>query len=63
MSQHLDERTQKLDEMLAKIRNAFQGATEAIDAYINFLGKPLEPTSFVQEETFTILYRQKLKQP
>jgi len=51
----LDEKSQKLGEMLAQIRNAFQGATEAIDAYINFLGKPMEPTSFVQEETFTIL--------
>jgi len=51
----LDEKSQKLGEILAQIRNAFQGATEAIDAYINFLGKPMEPTSFVQEETFTIL--------
>jgi len=43
MSQSIDERTQKLGEMLAALRNAFQGATEAIDTYINFLGKPLEP--------------------
>jgi len=51
----LDENSQKLGELLAQIRNAFQGVTEAIDAYINFLGKPMEPTSFVKEETFTIL--------
>jgi len=51
----LDEKSQKLGEMLAQIRNAFQGATDAIDAYINFLGKPLEPTSFAKEETFTVL--------
>jgi len=50
-----DEKSQKLGEMLAQIRNAFQGVAEAIDAYINFLGKPMEPTSFVQEETFAIL--------
>jgi len=55
MSQQLDERTQKLGEMLAQIRNAFQGVTEAIDAYVDFLGKPLEPISFVKEETFTVL--------
>lgn len=55
MSQSLDEKSQRLGEMLAQIRNALQGATEAIDAYINFLGKPTEPTSFVKEETFTIL--------
>jgi hypothetical protein len=50
-----DEKSQKLGEMLVQIRNAFQGATEAIDAYISFLGKPLEPASLVKEETFTIL--------
>jgi len=55
MSQQLDEKTQKLGEMLTRIRNAFQGATDAIDAYINFLGKPIGTTSFVEEETFTIL--------
>jgi len=55
MSQSLDEKSQRLREMLTQIRNAFQGAAEAIDAYINFLGKPMEPTSFVKEETFTIL--------
>ena len=38
----LDEKSQKLGEMLAQIRNNFQGAIEAIDAYINYLGKPLE---------------------
>lgn len=53
MSQ-LNDRTQKLSEMLAQIRNAFQEATEAIDAYINFPG-PIEPTSFAKEDTFTIL--------
>jgi len=42
--------TQKLGEMLAALRNAFQGATEAIEAYINFLGKPLEPP---QQKTLT----------
>jgi len=52
---NLDDKYQKLGEMLAQIRNAFQGATEAIDAYINFLSKPMEPTSFAKEETFTIL--------
>ncbi|MBS7632220.1 hypothetical protein KEJ15_01165 [Candidatus Bathyarchaeota archaeon] len=55
MSQSLDEKSQRLGQMLAQIRNALQGATEAIDAYTNFLGKPMEPTSFVKEETFTIL--------
>lgn len=55
MSQSLDEKSQRLGEMLTQIRNAFQGVAEAIDAYINFLGKPMEPTSFVKEETFTIL--------
>jgi hypothetical protein len=51
----LDEKSRRLGEMLAQIRNAFQGATEAIDAYINFLGKPMGPTSFAKEKTFTIL--------
>jgi hypothetical protein len=55
VSQSLDEKSQKLGELLAQIRNAFQGATEAIDAYITFLGKPQEPTSFAKEETFTVL--------
>ncbi len=55
MNQSLDEKSQRLGEMLAQIRSALQGAVEAIDAYINFLGKPREPTSFAKEETFTIL--------
>jgi len=55
MSQQLDERTQKLGDMLAQIRNAFQEAADAIDAYINFLGKPLVSTSFVKEEIFAVL--------
>jgi len=36
----LDEKSQKLGEMLAALRNSFQGAIEAIDAFLNYLGKP-----------------------
>jgi len=39
----LDEKSQKLGEMLAQIRNNFQGTIEAIDTFLNYLGKPLEP--------------------
>jgi hypothetical protein len=52
---NFDEKSQRLGEMLAALRNSLQGATEAIDAYITFLGKPQEPTSFTKEETFTVL--------
>ena len=40
----LDEITHKLGEMLAQIRNNFQGTAEAIDAFINYLGKPSDNT-------------------
>jgi len=49
----VDERTQKLGEMLAQIRNGFQGAVEAVNAYLNYLGQLMEPT-FVREGAFTI---------
>jgi len=39
----LDEKSQKLGEMLAQIRNNFQGTIEAIDTFLNYLGKPLDP--------------------
>jgi hypothetical protein len=38
-----DEESQKLREMLTTLRNNFQGATEAIDAFLNYLGKPQDP--------------------
>jgi len=38
-----DEKSQKLGEMLSQIRNNFQGAIEAIDAFLNYLGKPMDP--------------------
>jgi len=37
----LDEKSQRLGEMLSQIRNNFQGAIEAIDTFLNFLGKPM----------------------
>jgi len=39
----LDEISQRLGELLAKMRNNFQGNVEAIDTFLNYLGKPLEP--------------------
>jgi len=39
----LDEKSQRLGEMLSQIRNNFQGAMEAIDTFLNFLGKPMDP--------------------
>jgi len=57
MTERLDEKSEKLGEVLARLRDGLQGlqpAVEAIDAFLNYLGKPLEPT-FVKEETFTIL--------
>jgi hypothetical protein len=36
----LDEKSERLGEMLSQIRNNFQGAIEAIDTFLNFLGKP-----------------------
>jgi hypothetical protein len=36
----VDDKSQKLGEMLAAIRNSFQGATEAIDAFLNYVNKP-----------------------
>lgn len=42
----LDEKSQKLGQTLAAIKDAFQGfqrASEAIDNFLNFLGKELEP--------------------
>ena len=40
----LDEKSQKLGEMLAQIRNSFQGTAEAIDTFINYLGRPSDNT-------------------
>jgi len=43
----LDEKTQKLSEALARLRDGLQGlqpAIEAIDSYLAFLGKPEEPS-------------------
>ena len=39
----LDEKSQRLGEMLSQIRNNFQGAMEAIDTFLNYLGKPMDP--------------------
>jgi len=39
----LDEKSQRLGEMLSQVRNNFQGAIEAIDTFLNFLGKPMDP--------------------
>lgn len=50
----MDEKTQKLGEMLAELRNKFQGCAECIDALLNYLGQSMEPSA-VKEETFTIL--------
>jgi len=50
----LDEKTQKLGELLAQIRNSFQSCAEAIDSFLNYLGAAMEP-AFVKEEAFTIL--------
>lgn len=38
-----DEEAQKLGEMLTALRNNLQGATEAIDNFLNYLGKPPDP--------------------
>jgi len=45
MTQQLDEKDKKLGECLARIRDGLQGlqpAVQAIDEFLNFLGKPLE---------------------
>jgi len=39
----LDEKSQRLGEMLSQIRNNFQGTIEAIDTFLNFLGNPRVP--------------------
>jgi len=39
----LDEESQKLGEMLTALRNNFQGVIEAIDMFLNYLGKPPDP--------------------
>lgn len=50
----LDEKTMKLCQVLARLRDGLQGlqpAIEEIDAYINFLGKPLEPQTNAYDVT------------
>jgi len=39
----LDEKSQKVREMLSQIRDSFQGTVEVIDDFLNYLGKPLDP--------------------
>jgi len=39
----IDEKSQKLGELLATLRNAHQSSAEAIDAFLNYLGKPTDP--------------------
>ena len=42
----LDEKDRRFGEVLARMRDGFQGlqpAIEAIDAFLNTLGKPLDP--------------------
>jgi hypothetical protein len=42
----LDEKDKKLGETLARLRDGLEGlqpAIEAIDAFLNYLGKPLDP--------------------
>jgi len=44
-SSPIDEKTKRLGEVLARIRDGFQGlqqATQAIDDFLNYLGKPLD---------------------
>jgi len=36
----LEEKSQKLGEMLTVLRNSFQGASEAIDTFLIYLDKP-----------------------
>jgi len=38
----LDEKSQKVCEMLSQVRNNCQGIVEAIDGLLNYLGKPLD---------------------
>jgi len=38
----LGEKSQKLGELLSQIRNNFQGMIEAIDGFLNYLGKTLD---------------------
>jgi hypothetical protein len=45
----IDEKTQKLGEVMVKIRDAFQGfqaAAASIDEFLAFLGKSMEPQSY-----------------
>jgi len=51
----LDEKTKRFGMLLARIRDSFQTCVEEIDSYLNDLGTPSAPTSFVKEETFNIL--------
>jgi len=39
----IDEKSQKLGELLAVLSNAHRSSAEAIDAFLNYLGKPLDP--------------------
>jgi len=39
----LDEKSERLGEMLSQIRNNFQGAIDAIDIFLSFLGNPRDP--------------------
>ncbi len=39
----LDEKSQKLGELFAVLSNAHRSSAEAIDAYLNYLGKPQDP--------------------
>jgi len=53
----LDEKSKKLGEALARLRDGLRGlqpAIEAIDGFLSYLGESMEPTA-VKEETFTIL--------
>lgn len=38
-----DEKSQKLGELLVMLRDSFQSSSEAIDTFLNYLGKPLDP--------------------
>jgi len=48
VSQQLDEKDKKLGETLARLRDGLQGlqpAINAIDEFLNYLGKPLGPVN------------------
>lgn len=53
MGQALDEKTQKLAEMLARLRDAlqsFQPAVNAMDEFLSYLGKSMEPVNYDEEK-------------